>query len=210
MIPIVLDPSRTSLALIGRAAAARRRLELLLAGGADAITVFSDEPSSALAELAAHRLCRRLPESGELAGFRVVWIVDLPLAQAQALVAVARAAGALVNLEDVKASCDFHNPSIVRRGDLLLTVSTGGRSPGLAARIRRQLERSFGPEWALRLEHIGARRIAWRRRARPLAELARLTDTMIDRRGWLPLPASRDGPPQGASPRGASPRGVPQ
>ena len=206
MIPIVLDPTKTSLALIGRAEPARRRLELLLAGGADAIAVFSDAPSAALADLAAHRLRRRLPEASELAGFRVVWIVDLPLAQARPLVAAAGAAGALVNLEDVKDACDFHNPSIVRRGDLLLTVSTGGHSPGLAARIRRQLERNFGPEWALRLEHIGARRAAWRRRARPLAELARLTDAMIDRRGWLPLPASRDGPPR----RGAPPRGAPQ
>ena len=205
MIPIVLDPTRTSLALVGRGEPARRRLELLVAGGADAISVFSDAPSADLAALAAHRLRRHLPEARELAGFRVVWIVDLPLAQAQALVAAARAAGALVNLEDVKDSCDFHNPSIVRRGDLLLTVSTGGRSPGLAARIRRQLERSFGPEWALRLEQVGARRTAWRRRARPLAELARLTDAMIDRRGWLPRL-----PPRSASPRGASPHGVPR
>jgi precorrin-2 dehydrogenase/sirohydrochlorin ferrochelatase len=199
MIPIVLDPTRTSLALIGRAEPARRRLELLLAGGADAIAVFSDAPSADLAELAAHRLRRRLPEASELAGFRVVWIVDFPLAQARPLVAVARAAGALVNLEDVKDSCDFHNPSIVRRGDLLLTVSTGGRSPGLAARIRRQLERSFGPEWALRLEQVSARRAAWRRRTRPLAELARLTDAMIDRQGWLPQSATRDASPRGAS-----------
>ena len=198
MIPIVLDPTRTSLALIGRAEPARRRLELLLAGGADAIAVFSDAPSADLAELAAHRLRRRLPEASELAGFRVVWIVDLPLAQARPLVAVARAAGALVNLEDVKDSCDFHNPSIVRRGDLLLTVSTGGRSPGLAARIRRQLERSFGPEWALRLEQLSARRTAWRRRTRPLAELARLTDAMIDQQGWLPRPATRDASPRAA------------
>jgi precorrin-2 dehydrogenase/sirohydrochlorin ferrochelatase len=198
MIPIVLDPCMTSLALIGRAAPARRRLELLLMGGADAIAVFSDAPSAELAELAAHRLRRRLPEVSELAGLDVVWIVDLPLAEARPLVAASRAAGALVNLEDVSESCDFHNPAIVRRGDLLLTVSTGGRSPGLAARIRRQLERSFGPEWALRLAQVSARRTAWRRRARPLAEFARLTDAMIDRRGWLPQPASRDASPLGA------------
>jgi precorrin-2 dehydrogenase len=82
--------------------------------------------------------------------------------------------------------CDFHNPSVVRRGDLLLTVSTGGKSPGLAARIRRELAERFGPEWALRLERLGAKRTAWRRRARPLDELARLTDAMIDHERWLP------------------------
>jgi len=196
MIPIVIDPNATSLALVGRAAAARRRLELLLAGGADAIRVFSDAPSPELAELAAGRLRRRLPRPGELASFRLLWIADLPLAEARPLVAAARAAGALVNLEDVAPACDFHNPSVVRRGDLLLTVSTGGKSPGLAARLRAQLAQSFGPEWALRLERLGARRNAWRRRQRPLAELARLTDALIDRQGWLPPAAARDAAPR--------------
>ncbi len=82
MIPIVLDPNRTSLALVGRGEVARRRLDALLAGGADAIAVFSDAPSPELAELAAHRLRRSLPGAGELAGFRAVWIADLPLAEA--------------------------------------------------------------------------------------------------------------------------------
>jgi precorrin-2 dehydrogenase len=185
MIPIVLDPNRTSLALVGRGEVARRRLDALLAGGADAIAVFSDAPSAKLAELAAQRLRRHLPQPGDLAGFQVLWIVDLPLAEAAPLAALARSAGALVNIEDVKDWCDFHNPSVVRRGDLLLTVSTGGRSPGLAARIRRELERSFGPEWATRLERLGAKRSAWKRRGRPLAELAHLSDAMIDRQGWL-------------------------
>jgi precorrin-2 dehydrogenase len=185
MIPIVLDPNRMSLALVGRGEVARRRLDALLAGGADAIAVFSDAPSAELAELAGQRLRRHLPQPGDLAGFQVLWIVDLPLAEAAPLAALARSSGGLVNVEDVKDWCDFHNPSVVRRGDLLLTVSTGGRSPGLAARIRRGLERSFGPEWAGRLERLGAKRSAWRRRGRPLAELARLSDAMIDRQGWL-------------------------
>ncbi len=191
MIPIVLDPNRTSLALVGRGEVACRRLQALLAGGADAITVFSDAPSAELAELAAHRLRGHLPGAGELAGFRAVWIADLAPAEAATLAALARSAGALVNVEDVKGWCDFHNPSVVRRGDLLLTVSTGGRSPGLAARIRRELERSFGPEWAARLERLGAKRSAWKRRGRPLAELARLSDAMIDRQGWLMREAPR-------------------
>jgi precorrin-2 dehydrogenase/sirohydrochlorin ferrochelatase len=191
MIPIVVDPKVTPLALVGRGEIACRRLEALLAGGADAIEVFSDRPSPALAELAGERLRRRLPSALELAQVRVVWIADLPLNQVAALAALGRALGVLVNVEDVKAWCDFHNPSIVRRGDLLLTVSTGGRSPGLAARIRRQLAESFGPEWALRVDHLGSRRAGWRRQRRPLGELGRLTDALIDRHGWLPRAAGR-------------------
>src|SRR5918996_211718 len=155
MIPIVVDPRQSAMALIGRGEAAERRLELLLAAGAEQIIVFSDAPSPRLEELAAYRLRRRLPGAAELARFALLWIADLPVAEAEPLARAARAGGCLVNVEDVVAFCDFHNPAQVRRGDLLLTVSTGGRSPGLAARIRSELARAFGPEWADRQDRAG-------------------------------------------------------
>ncbi|MEZ5932382.1 MAG: NAD(P)-dependent oxidoreductase [Alphaproteobacteria bacterium] len=186
MIPIVLDPDMTSIALIGRGEAARRRLALLDETGAADLAVFSDLPEPGFAAAAGDRLLRRLPADKELAAFQVVWIADLPLDLASPLAKQVRARGGLVNVEDVKPLCDFHNPALVRRGDLLLTVSTGGRSPGLAARIRRQLADLFGPEWADRLGQIGRKRQVWKGRARPIAELAKLTDATIDAKGWLP------------------------
>jgi precorrin-2 dehydrogenase / sirohydrochlorin ferrochelatase len=185
MIPVIVDPKQASIALIGRSHAAERRLELLLEGGAERLTVFADEPSPGLAARAGTRLRRRLPEEEELRAFALLWIVDLPIAEAAPLARAARAAGCLVNVEDVIEFCDFHNPAQVRRGDLLLTVSTGGRSPGLAARIRSELARAFGPEWADRLNFIATRRAVWRRPGRPLDELARLTNATIDANGWL-------------------------
>jgi precorrin-2 dehydrogenase/sirohydrochlorin ferrochelatase len=148
--------------------------------------VYSDQPSDELVRAAGDRLRHALPDQAALGRGRVLWIADLPLADAVPLARLARAQGVLVIVEDVTGWCDFHTPSVVRRGDLLRTVSTGGKSPGLAARIRRELAERFGPEWALRLERLGARRAAWRRRPRPLDELARLTDALIDRQRWLP------------------------
>ena len=81
---------------------------------------------------------------------RALWIVGLPDDEAAALAALARSERVLVNVEDRPALCDFHSVAEVRRGDLLLTVSTGGASPGLAARIRARLAADFGPEWAER------------------------------------------------------------
>jgi precorrin-2 dehydrogenase / sirohydrochlorin ferrochelatase len=185
MIPLIVDPKRVALGVVGRERACERRLEQLLQAGAGQITVFSDAPSAGLAARAAVRLRRRLPAPDELEHLALLWIVDLPLAEAKPLAEAARAAGCLVNVEDVIELCDFHNPAQVRRGDLLLTVSTGGRSPGLAARIRSELAGAFGPEWAERLNRIAARRTAWRRRGRPLEELARLTDASIDAEGWF-------------------------
>jgi precorrin-2 dehydrogenase/sirohydrochlorin ferrochelatase len=185
MIPVIVDPKQVAIALVGRCCATERRLRLLLEGGAERLSVFSDRPSPGLAARARGRLLRRPPEMADLIPVALVWIVGLPLAEAAPLARTARAAGCLVNVEDVTALCDFHNPAQVRRGDLLLTVSTGGRSPGMAARIRGELARAFGPEWAERLTAIAARRSAWRRRGRPLDELARLTNATIDANGWL-------------------------
>ncbi len=53
----------------------------------------------------------------------------------------------LCNVVDVPPMCNFIVPSIVRRGELALAVSTGGASPVVAKHIRRQLEETYGPEW---------------------------------------------------------------
>jgi precorrin-2 dehydrogenase/sirohydrochlorin ferrochelatase len=185
MIPVIVDPKQVAVALVGRGSATERRLELLSGAGAERLTVFSDRPSPGLAAWTGGRLRRRLPEAADLKAVALLWIVDLPLAEAASLARTARAADCLVNVEDAIDLCDFHNPAQVRRGDLLLTVSTSGRSPGLAARICGELARTFGPEWAERLNAIAAKRTAWRRLGRPLGELARLTNATVDANGWL-------------------------
>ncbi len=88
----------------------------------------------------------------------------------------------LVNVEDRPALCDFHSVAAVRRGDLLLTVSTGGASPGLAARIRARLATEFGPEWAERVALLRSRRDAWRRDGEDVGDL---TDALLRANGWL-------------------------
>ncbi|SHE86468.1 precorrin-2 dehydrogenase/sirohydrochlorin ferrochelatase family protein [Desulforamulus putei] len=52
-----------------------------------------------------------------------------------------------VNVVDDPGACNFFVPSVIRRGKLAIAVSTGGASPALAAKIRRQLELQFGPEY---------------------------------------------------------------
>jgi siroheme synthase-like protein len=64
----------------------------------------------------------------------------------------ARERGVLVNVMDDVKNCDFAAPAIVRRGDLVLAISTGGRSPALARRLREELQERFGSEWAVVLD----------------------------------------------------------
>jgi uroporphyrin-III C-methyltransferase/precorrin-2 dehydrogenase/sirohydrochlorin ferrochelatase len=64
----------------------------------------------------------------------------------------ARAAGIWINAADVPSHCDFIMPSILRRGDLSVAISTSGRSPALAVRLRQQIARMIGPEYARLVE----------------------------------------------------------
>jgi len=66
--------------------------------------------------------------------------------------------GILVNVADDPAHSSFIVPSIVKRKDLVVAVSTSGRSPALARILRQKLEKEIGPEYALLLEFLAALR----------------------------------------------------
>ena len=188
MYPVALDLSRARVALAGDGVAALRRLAGLDAAGAAAVKVYAEAPSAELARAAGDRLVRRLPAAADLFGVRLLLVAGLREQAASALVATARAMGVLVNVEDRKPWCDVHVPSVIRRGDLVLAVSTNGRSPGLARRLRRFLEGLFGPEWGARVDEVAARRGEWRAAGANAATVGRLTDSLVARRGWLRTP----------------------
>jgi precorrin-2 dehydrogenase / sirohydrochlorin ferrochelatase len=173
MIPVALAPQRLTIGLAGRGPAAERRERLLRDGGASHILRFCDQPPP------------RLPEPKALLALDLLWIADLPDDLATRLAAAAQQAGVLVNVEDRPELCDFHSVAELRRGDLLLAVSTGGHSPGLAARIRDWLAAEFGPEWAARLAQLGTARRHWRAEGHAAPELARRTATAVEQAGWL-------------------------
>jgi siroheme synthase-like protein len=65
-----------------------------------------------------------------------------------------RKQGILVNVVDNPEQSDFIIPSSIRRGDITIAISTMGKSPALARKIRVQLEQSYGSEYALLVELI--------------------------------------------------------
>jgi precorrin-2 dehydrogenase/sirohydrochlorin ferrochelatase len=177
MIAVALDPATLTIGVAGRGAGALRRLRALRAGGAGNLLLFTDEPAD-VAEAVRPLPVRR----GDLAGIRALWVTGLTEQESAELAALARSERVLVNVEDRPALCDFHSVAEVRRGDLLLTVSTAGASPGLAARIRARLAGEFGPEWADRLAQLKGHRAMWRRDGR---DLASETDALLQANGWL-------------------------
>ena len=180
MVPVALDPTALAMAVAGRGQAALRRFQALRAGGAADLLLFADQPEG-LQAAAGAALLPRLPGNADLRRLRVLWIAGLHADKATELAATARALRVLVNVEDQPEICDFHNVAEVRRGDLLLTASTGGASPGLAARIRARLAAEFGPEWGDRLALLRQHRVAWRKEG----DVAAMTDALLQANGWL-------------------------
>lgn len=184
MIPVHLDPAFVQIALIGNGPLALRRLAQLREGGADPI-VFGDDPSVALAQEARCALRVGLPSDRDLTHFQVIWIADLPLTQATALAASARALGRLVNVEDVNALCDFHAPAVVRRGALTLSAGTGGASPTAARAARRRLAHAFGHDWGNALTEIASARARLRAEGAGPAALKADAEDRLRRRGLI-------------------------
>jgi precorrin-2 dehydrogenase / sirohydrochlorin ferrochelatase len=184
MIPIVVDPARVAVALVGTGPAAVRRLAWLTDGGAIP-AVYAPAPDAALAVQAGERFVARLPSAEEVAALSLLFVAGLSVEVAEPLAAAARAAGVIVNVEDVNDLCSAHLPAVVRRGDLLLTVSTGGGSPGLAKAIRQRLEDLFPACWAGRLKELASLRTRARADGAEGAEVSRAIAAHIAREGWL-------------------------
>lgn len=163
MFPVSLDLSILPVMLIGNGAKTVRRLGLLEECGALHIRIFADQPSDELIRAAGNRLVKRLPDSTDYQDVRLVMIVDIREELAIELAQLARGLHILVNVEDNKPYCDFHFPSFIKRGDFLLAVSSGGKSPSFSLTVKRWLEGVFDESLAGTLEELAAKREAWKR-----------------------------------------------
>jgi precorrin-2 dehydrogenase/sirohydrochlorin ferrochelatase len=101
-------------------------------------------------------------EPGELAGaFLVIAATSAPGVN-QDVFRAAEAEGILCNAVDDPDRCDFYYGAVVRRGALQIAISTEGRSPALAQRLRRDLEAQIGPDYEAWVEWLGTIRGALR------------------------------------------------
>jgi len=149
--PVFLNIRRKKCVVVGGGQVAFRKVRMLLDCGAS-VTVVSPVLHPDLSELADKKsiqVKRRSYKPGDLKGaIIVVAATDLKKVNRKVAMEAGRV-GALVNVVDDPEPSDFIVPSILRRGDLTITISTGGMSPALARKIRTRLEESFGEEYAL-------------------------------------------------------------
>jgi siroheme synthase-like protein len=161
--PVLLELADRRAVVVGELAVEAGKVEGLLVAGAK-VTVIAKGPEAALARLDAdprvvvHR--RGYGGRADLAGAVICVAHAGEPSVRDTIAADARAAGVLVNVMDDVPNCDFAAPAIVRRGDLVLAVGTGGRAPALASRVRAELGERFGPDWTELVDVVGRVRAA--------------------------------------------------
>jgi siroheme synthase-like protein len=118
-------------------------------------------------------------EPGDLAGAALAYAEVREPATIDRLRDEADRARVPLNVIDVPDACDFFSPAVVTRGPLRIAIGTGGTSPMLAARLRRELEARFGPEYGPYAVLLGAVREYLERHADRAGVLARLVDSEL-------------------------------
>ena len=148
--PVHLDIKNRKCLVVGGGAVGTRKVNTLLECGAR-VSVVSPEPSQQLTKLASEgaiTLAQRAYQSADLKGtFLVIGATDDENLNQQISNDAAQS-NILCNIADRPEACNFILPSIVRRGDLAITISTSGQSPALAKKLRQKLETQFGQEYA--------------------------------------------------------------
>lgn len=159
MFPIFLKLNGRKALVVGGGKMAAVRAKQLISAGAR-VTAVSSKAGSEIERLAKAKslvLVRRGFRRTDLSRryFIVIAATDDPKTQ-QAVFEAAERLGILCNVVDKPESCNFYMPAIVQRGDLKIAISTSGRSPALAGKLRQYLEEAV-PENAAELTQIVGR-----------------------------------------------------
>jgi precorrin-2 dehydrogenase/sirohydrochlorin ferrochelatase len=159
--PVFLDIRDKKCVIVGGGEVAARKAERLLDCGAK-VFVISPKLSPALAALKEKNIISHIAAqySGNLINGATLVIGATDDEKTNAAISLdARRQGIPVNIVDDPQKCDFILPSLVQRGDLAITIGTGGKSPALARHLREELEAKYGKEYETLLNILGNLRV---------------------------------------------------
>jgi siroheme synthase-like protein len=191
--PVYLDlRDREALVVGGGAIAEGKALQLVEAGAR--VRVVSPDLSARLAELAAqgtirHRAARF--ETTDLDGVTLVISATDDPAVNESVARLAGERGVLCNVVDQPALCNFITPALVTRGRLQISVSTGGGSPALTQRVKREIGEAIGEEYGELLELAAEMRAEVRQRIGDFETRRRLLHAFIESNALELLRAGR-------------------
>jgi precorrin-2 dehydrogenase/sirohydrochlorin ferrochelatase len=149
--PTMLELRGRRCVVIGDQAVRDGKVEGLVAAGADDVLVVAIGPPRHLDELARLEgvaVRRRRWRADDLDDAFLAVCSGGSAGERDAIAQEARSRRVLVNVMDDIPNCDWSAPSVVRRGELVIAIATGGASPALARKVREQLATAYGEEWA--------------------------------------------------------------
>jgi precorrin-2 dehydrogenase/sirohydrochlorin ferrochelatase len=160
LFPMFLKLERRSCLVVGAGAIGQPKIQSLLVAGAN-VRVIAPQARQAVMDWAGAGLIVWEPRAflpNDLEGVFLVIAATASAELNQLVFNEAQRRNILCNAVDDPENCDFYFPAVVRRGQLQIAISTGGQSPALAQRLRRELEEQFPPDYAGWLEELGENR----------------------------------------------------
>ena len=160
LFPMFLKLERRSCLVVGAGTIGEPKIQSLLVAGAN-VRVIAPQAHQAVMDWARAGLIVWEPRAflpNDLEGVFLVIAATASAELNQLVFNEAQRRNILCNAVDDPENCDFYFPAVVRRGQLQIAISTGGQSPALAQRLRRELEEQFTPDYADWLEELGENR----------------------------------------------------
>jgi precorrin-2 dehydrogenase/sirohydrochlorin ferrochelatase len=156
--PVCLDVKDKPCVVVGGGSVGARKARTLLACGAK-VTIVDPDPKKAVREMAVENHIQLKIKSFDMEDlngcFLVIGATD-NLCLNRKVHEAASKKNMLCNIADTPELCNFILPSVVEKGDLVISISTSGKSPAFAKRLRKDLEKQFGEEHARLLRLMGA------------------------------------------------------
>lgn len=168
--PVFLDIAGKPVVVIGGGEVAVRKVEGLLDAGAQ-VTVVSPALHRDLEAFVAEGRVRHIAREyspDDLEGHLIAFVGTNDRSVNAAVAREGKGRGVWVNAVDDPANCDFIVPGIVRRGDIIVAVSTSAGSPAMARKLREDLEEFLTEEYALMLDVVAQVRQELRDRGVPV------------------------------------------
>lgn len=179
--PINLDVRNKRVVVLGGGAIAARKIKELLLAHAH-VTVIAPVLHPSLQKRVRQKIIvhrRRGYRAGDLRGYWLAIVATSDHALNRRIAQEARRRRVLVNVVDDPSLCGFTLPARFTRGELLVTISTGGRAPALAKWLRKELTRTIGPEYQLLVTLLG--KLRKHHAALPLKERARRFQKLLQK-----------------------------
>jgi len=179
--PLFADLAGRRCVVVGGGMVAQRKVTTLLRFGAK-VTVVSPTATQRLQRYAKQDLIRYVPRRFKACDIEDAWLVYAATDEETINQSIFRAASRrriFTNVVDQPSLCSFIAPAIMKRGDLVIAISTGGASPTVAKRLRREFARTIGTDYAELLRLLNSLRPIAKRKLPSYDDRKRYFDRLV-------------------------------